>query len=49
MCVNSVGVSCDDVERFCTIDVGVNSKPEIYPQEDLLQAGVAQRVTSRCE
>ena len=33
MCVNSIGVACDDVERLCIIDVAVKQKPEIARKE----------------
>ena len=49
MCVNSIGVACDDVERLCIIDVAAKYKPEVAPQGGLLQAREAQRVTSHDE
>ena len=49
MCVNSIGVACDDVERMYIIDVAVKYEPEITPQGGLLQVRDAQRVTSLCE
>ena len=49
MCVNSIGVAYDDVERLCIIVVAVKYKPEIASQGGLLQAREAQRVTSHCE
>ena len=49
MCVNSIGVVCDDVEGLCIFDVAAKHKPEIAPQRGLLQAREAQRVTSHYE
>ena len=49
MCVNSIGVACDDVERLCIVDVAVKYKSEIAPQGGLLQDREEQRVTSLYE
>ena len=49
MCVDSIGVACDDDERLCIIDIAVKSKPEIDPVGGLLQAREEQSVTSHYE
>ena len=47
MCVNSIGVACEKVERLCIIDVV--KKPEIAVHGGLLQAREAHRFTSHYE
>ena len=53
MCVDSIDVARDEVERLFIIDVEVEYKPEIAPQGGLFQqcfqAREAQRVSSHYE
>ena len=49
MCVNSISVACDDVERLCIISCSRKVKPEFTPQRRLLHAREARRVTLHCD
>ena len=49
MCVNSISVACDDVERLCLIDCSRKVEPDFTPQRALSHAREAPRVTSHYE